>query len=265
MKLAEYCKFWEQNNSQYLIPDLPVYVRVDGRAFHSYTRNMRKPFDTCLVSCMRETAKALLREWDADLAYVQSDEISLFFVNEKEYFPFFKGKKDKIVSLLASSTTAHFARNVNLYDSSTNFPQFDARVWQAPTEYLYKYFIWRQDDAIRNSISMLAHAYFSHKSLHGVSTKEALRRLAEKGINWHHFPYHLKMGSFFAKRDVVRKYTPKEIFMLPEKHEARLNRDLQVRRRDVVELELPRLRSVTNFLEIVYFEEEVEQQNVERR
>jgi tRNA(His) 5'-end guanylyltransferase len=161
-------------------------VRVDGRAFHTYLKNAKKPFDRTFMGAMQHTAKALCENMSgARFAYTQSDEISVLLTDlDTKTQPWFGGEVQKIVSVSASIATAAF--NEVYGPRGGTYATFDSRAYTIPdrTEVL-NYFQWRQQDAIRNAVSMAAHAHFSHKSLHGVNTDQMQERLfQEKGINF---------------------------------------------------------------------------------
>lgn len=271
-KLGDYCKRFENYNSTHVIPGLPVYVRLDGRSFHTFTKYMKKPFDEKLTQAMRLTARQLVDEWDCKLAYVQSDEISLIFddYSDLEAFPFFNGKTSKLLSTLASSCTAKFAdithawrrdedENGFLVDISPA-PQFDCRIWQAPKEYSVKYLIWRQDDAIRNSVNML---YYHHlpEIMHDVNNRTKLEILDSMGIKWSEVDICNQRGSFFAKRFYRKTFKTDEIESLPPKHRARTRPNLGVWRCGTTELVLPPVRSITNLEKVIFNMQAVEQEN----
>ena len=187
-----------------LTPKIPLIVRVDGRAFHTLTRRCKKPFDEQLVECMAQTAVALCQEIDgAQLAYVQSDEISILAVDyvTPDSEPWFGGNVQKIVSVAASRATAAFnqwaqGRSLDL----PNWAMFDARVFALPRDEVINYFIWRQQDWIRNSLNMLALFYFSQPEVHRLTRSQLHDKLfIEKGVNWAHLPTHLKNGTCVYK------------------------------------------------------------------
>lgn len=168
-------------------------LRADGRSFHSYLRGCERPFDEAFMADMDAVAEALCAEISgAVLAYTQSDEISIlitdFGSNGTE--PWFGGVIAKQLSVSAALATAV------LNERRPGRALFDARVFTIsdPVE-VANYFIWRQRDAVRNSISMAAQARFSHKRLHGVSSGGMQELLfTEAGINWNDYPAGCKRG-----------------------------------------------------------------------
>ena len=73
---------------------------------------------------------------------------------------------------------------------------FDARVFNLPKEEVTNYFIWRQNDATRNSIQSLAQANFSQKQIHSMNNSQLQDKLhEEKGINWNDCKTVEKRGS----------------------------------------------------------------------
>lgn len=183
---------------------LPLVVRVDGRAFHGI--KLHKPFDDVFFDAMARTAAALCKEIQgAVLAYQQSDEISI--VARDDMTPnteAWAGKRlAKVVSWSAAIATAAFnAASEGRY----GMRHFDARAFVLPDlSEVTNYLIWRQQDATRNSVSMAAHAAFSHKSLHGVNSNGMIDRLREAGKPWEDTPTHFKRGAI-VRRVKVPKY-----------------------------------------------------------
>ncbi len=190
---------YEKRSQTYLPRRTYTIVRVDGRAFHTYTRGLAEPFDEQLVEDMNATACALCDEISgSQFAFVQSDEVSIlvtdFATDETEAW--FDGNVQKIVSISASIATARFNERRGDWKA-----QFDSRVFIIPdrTE-VENYFIWRQNDATRNSIQMAAQAQFSQKQMDHKSCDELQEMLfSEKGINWNNYPVPMKRGRLIHK------------------------------------------------------------------
>lgn len=240
-----------------LMRRLPALCRIDGRAFHSFTRGMKRPYDERLTAVMQDTTRALVHETNANVGYCQSDEITLaWHTTQRESQIFFDGRIQKMTSQLAALATLYFNRLVaqQMPEYVERLPTFDARVWNCPDlEEATNVFVWRELDASKNSVSMAARAYFSHTALQNKSGAEMQEMLfKEKGINWNDYPSEFKRGSYFQRRRTVRKFTAAEITNLPAKHQARTNPDLTVERADVVRLELPPLTRVVNRVEVLF-------------
>lgn len=187
-------------------------VRIDGKAFHTFTRGFERPYDLDLMKLMDDTAIALCESVQGvKFAYVQSDEISLLMtdfdkINTDAYFD---GNIQKITSITASIATAAFnkamvyleSKKVLNKDGQYKTALFDSRVFTIPdrTE-VENYFVWRQQDATKNSISMVGQANFSHKELHQKNTSEVQDMLMlQKGINWNDEPAGFKRGRVIIK------------------------------------------------------------------
>lgn len=180
--------------------------RVDIRAAHSLLRRAERPFDAQFAADMDHVAEALCKEvTGAVLAYTQSDEISLLYTDFGSIGtePWFGGVVAKQVSIAAALATAELnARRPG------KRALFDARVFTLadPVE-VANYFLWRQRDAVRNSISMAAQARFSHRELHQVNTGRMQEMLwSEHGINWNDYPDGYKRG-----RVTVRQIGEREV------------------------------------------------------
>lgn len=166
-------------------------VRVDGRAFHTLLANADKPWDHDVLQSMHTTAQRTARALAGTaLAYSQSDEIS-FVLQDFESDgtqPFFGGVVQKIASIAAATATAVFNREYAHYFDldDEQYPVFDARVFTIPDVVeVANYLVWRQRDAMRNSVMALAQSLFSHKDLQGESVRGMVQRLKlEKGVNW---------------------------------------------------------------------------------
>lgn len=266
--LGKRMKIYEKAEKQRFLPLLPVVARIDGNSFHTWCKNLDKPFDQDFIKIMQKTTRKLVQETNACIGYTQSDEISLVFYSDNpESQIFFDGKIFKMTSVLASMATAYFNKIVehaptNLHCDVDKFyyrplALFDCRVWQMPTKReVINYLIWRENDAVRNSIQAVGQANFSHKELHHKNQNEIQEMLfQEKNINWNDFSPAEKRGTYFSRQTVSRTFTVDEIDKLPPKHEARTNPNLIVTRHDVVKLELPKLTQVGNPIRVVFFGE----------
>jgi len=195
-------------------------IRIDGKAFHTYTRKLESPFDYGLMQDMNKTTEYLCKNIQGcKMGYVQSDEISLLLTDfEKDTTDaWFDGQVQKIVSVSASMATNRFnhlrilreiSRNLSQIDVAVQnikqwiFAEFDARVFSIPDPIeVENYFVWRQKDAVRNSISMLAQSLYSHKELTGKSSNEQQEMCFQKGANWNDLPNRCKRGlSIFLEK-----------------------------------------------------------------
>ena len=198
--LGDRMKMYEDVNRNYLTRRMPVIIRVDGKAFHSFTRGFDKPFDAVLQNTMVNTAIGLCKGiQNCKLAYTQSDEISLLLVDYENITTeaWFKNNIQKMASVSASMATllfnsifsaeqeAFISELSSLYQKRLWRAMFDSRVFNIPENDVCNYFIWRQQDAIRNSIQMVAQANFSPKSLQRLSCDKLQEKLRqEKDINW---------------------------------------------------------------------------------
>lgn len=180
-------------------------LRVDGRAFHTHLRKVDKPFDERVSECMMVVARQLLEEVDGSvLAYTQSDECSLIFsdLHSLNFEPWFGGVVQKIVSVSASIASASFNKTALYFQMTDGFPLppkpalFDSRVFTIadPVE-VSNYLVWRQRDAVRNSIQMVAQHHFSHAELQGRNSNTLQEKLwTERGVNWNDVPGRHKRG-----------------------------------------------------------------------
>ena len=183
-------------------------VRVDGKAFHTYTRGLKRPFDQGLIKDMNATAAYMCKNMmGAKFAYVQSDEISILLTDfeDTKTQAWFDNNLQKICSVSASMATRAFneARLDRWMKDKTapfKWAEFDARVFQVPIKSeVENYFIWRQQDASRNSIQAMAQSLFSPKQLNGKNTSDLQEMCFQKGINWNDYSYREKRGTVVGK------------------------------------------------------------------
>ena len=167
-------KFYEKATNYILPPNLPIIIRIDGRSFHTFTGDLEKPFDFNFITMMNSIGIALCNEiTGCQLAYLQSDEISLLVFSEFIEESWFKNKYYKICSISASLASA----NAMKWKFDNNFKKdsiisFDSRAFVIPKDEVINYFIWRQKDWERNSLNMLARKYYSQKDLIGKKKSE---------------------------------------------------------------------------------------------
>lgn len=194
--LGERVKRYEAVSRGLLTPNTPVFIRVDGRAFHTYTRRCNKPFDMDLVNAMVYAAQMTAAEMSGFvLGYVQSDEATFMLSDytRPETQGWFGYETSKLVSLSASLFTAYFNERLGTHPNF-GLATFDARAFNVPLDDAPNVFVWRQKDWGRNWVSMLARSQFSAKELHGKGTAEVLTMLAPGSVDAQ--PYVIKRGTF---------------------------------------------------------------------
>jgi tRNA(His) guanylyltransferase len=221
---------YESRFKNYLVRRCPTILRLDGKAFHTYTKGLNKPFDQGLIEDMQSTSIYLCENIQGvKCAYTQSDEISLLLTDYETITTdaWFNYEVSKMCSVAASLATAKFnqlrlARYLSeLWDSDNEFildqfsfkidtiklAHFDCRVFQIPDkEEVVNSFIWRQQDAVRNSIQMLAQSLYSQKELHKKNTSELQELCFQKGHNWNNLEFYKKRGSFIIKNTYYNDY-----------------------------------------------------------
>lgn len=248
------------------MPLLPVVARLDGKNFSNYTRGLARPYDVKLSELMVELTRELVQRTSASVGYTQSDEISLawYSANSKSRI-YFDARVQKMTSVLAAMCSVHFNMLLNTYlPNKSQGPVFDCRTWQVPTlEEAANVFLWREWDATKNSISMAAGEYYSHKELMHKSSPEKQEMLWAKGINWNDYPDFFKRGSYVQKRVVKKPLCAEELAMLPPKHHAHKNPNLNIERTEYVLLKMPPLASVKNRVDVLFRGQEpvVEKEN----
>lgn len=206
--LGDRQKEWEANAQTKLMKKIPVIIRLDGKAFHSYTKKMPKPYFGDLHQCMVSTMEFLAKNIQGvKFGYTQSDEISLLLRDDDlvETQAWFDYEVQKITSVAASMATAKFneeaaRRNLNPSKEDPDRQKlafFDARCFNIPLHDVYNYFIWRQKDCIRNSINALGQSKFSQKQLNGKKIEQVKQMLLEIGEDWETYPTWARHGSCY--------------------------------------------------------------------
>jgi tRNA(His) 5'-end guanylyltransferase len=222
--------YYEQIPQTKLMRRTPVAIRIDGKAFHTFTKGFQKPFDEVLIEAMYKTMKYLCENIQGCvLGYTQSDEITLILVDYKKLnsSAWFDYEVQKMCSIAASMATMAFnkyfyqealewynkMKPTTLTDEQAVVAQlqvykqaaekgamFDARCFNIPKEEVTNLLYWRQVDAARNSIQMVARAYFSHAECQDKNTTDLQEMLFQKhGINWNDYPVNLKRGACCSK------------------------------------------------------------------
>lgn len=232
--LGNRMKSYEAVNRHFLIPKLHTVLRLDGRAFHTYTKKFKRPFDDVLINAMDETAKYLCSKIQgAKFAYVQSDEITIYLSDDDELETqmWYGGNIEKMVSVSASMATAKFnhimilqqikdsIQYVNKWNNDRDgeiklrmegciecdvekmtIAEFDSRVFQLPNvDEVLNCVLWRQQDCTRNSIQSVAHSLYSQKQLDKQNTSQLQELIFQKGINWNDYDPKLKRGRFIDR------------------------------------------------------------------
>ena len=212
--LGKRMKGYEAVSKTVLMKRTPVAIRIDGKAFHTFTRGFKKPFDNILIKSMQETMRYLCENIQGCVfGYCQSDEITLILTDYKTFdtAAWFDYEVQKLCSISASMATMafnkFFAKNVyttpyisDYYEVYTKAIEkgamFDSRCFNISKEEVCNLVYWRQLDATRNAIQMVGQAYFSHKQLQNKSCAMIQEMLfQEKDINFNNYPVYLKRGT----------------------------------------------------------------------
>lgn len=259
--LGDWCKWLEKNFSpDVMIPTLPVIIRLDGNNFSQWTNGLRKPFDKRLTQLMVDTTKFLVKETNAVVGYTQSDEITLILYSaDKDSALYHDGKKQKILSKLAAKCVNYFnERRKELIPEHDKIAVFDARIYQTPTLMdATLQLLWRENDATRNSIQMLARSNYSHNEVDGLNTSQMQDKLMlEKNINWNDLESKFKRGTYVKRIKTSRPLSKEELESLPEKHQARTNPDFCFERNIITEIDYPIFNKIKNKVGVVFDNEE---------
>lgn len=210
-------EFYEKRTRIYLPRRTYTVMRLDMKCGHTYTRGLNKPFDEGLIEDMQETMRYLCANIQGcKIGYCQSDEISLVLTDfdTLQTDAWFDGQVQKICSIAASMATAKFNQlrlyrkaesmyGSSLWHSTINenvLAFFDCRVFTIPEkDEVCNYLRWRQQDAVKNSISMVAQSLYSPKELHGKNGSDKQEMIFQKGQNWNDYPAEQKRGATCLK------------------------------------------------------------------
>lgn len=252
-------QFERMETERVLYTGLPTIVRIDGRAFHTFTKKFNRPFDQDFCKAMDDTTKVLVDETNALVGYTQSDEISLVIAPVRgDAQPYFGGRVFKITSVLASLATITFNNEIWKYKdlgnrAIRNLPIFDARVFNVMTDDVVDYLKWREIDAFKNFVSMVAQHHIGHKHLDKVNTKQKQEVLFnDHGININDFAPRYRRGGYFVRREVNKELDAETLARIPEKYRP----TGPILRHEVQELDMPyRLTQIWNKEGVLFYGE----------
>jgi tRNA(His) guanylyltransferase len=255
------------STSRYLMSGTPVYARLDGKSFHTFCRGLEKPYSMQFISAMQEVTKRIVKDFSCLLGYVQSDEISVCWQDISKA-PF-EGRIQKLESVLASSASAYF--NYEIFGTEKYpelrrraekyIPVFDCRVFNVPSmEELANAFLWRENDAIKNSINGMSLSFFSQKELDKKNCDEKVHMMRMKGYCFYEDTMESFMrGSFFRRRLVKKEISKSEIMKIPEKNRPEMYSDgkCYVMRSEIGKMNIPyRLTDIENKVGVLFNGEE---------
>ena len=227
MEIDKRMKKYEYVTRNFLTIRTPVIIRIDGKAFHTFTKGMKKPFDHIFMESIQDTMKYLCENVQGCvLGYCQSDEISLLLIDYDtlETSAWFDNNISKIISITSSLASVYFNQQfyINLVDyrvknyksknrdveyenrllaNISSLPIFDSRAFNLSKEEVNNYFVWRQQDAIKNAIQMIGRAYFTHKELENKNGQDIVDMLDNIKVNYHSYTTSEKRGTCCIKTD----------------------------------------------------------------
>lgn len=231
--LGNRMKTYESVSQNVLMRRTPAIIRLDGKAWHTYTSVMQytKPYDDGLINKMSKLTEYLVNNIQgAVLGYTQSDEISILLIDYVNIntSAWFDNNIQKICSVTASMATAFF--NKDSYQD--HLALFDCRVFNLPKEEVCNYFIWRQNDATRNSIQGYGQHFLGHKQCQGLNNSQVQDKLMNlvPPINWNDSPISHKRGVACDKQSGIdlnipiftqdRTYIEKHVLLEKQKKES---------------------------------------------
>jgi len=251
-------RYEAQETARRLLPELPIYARIDGHGFSRFTRGMNRPYDDRMSWAMVSATRVLVERTHATVGYVQSDEISLVWLPREGGQAWFDGKVMKLTSILAGlASSAFMVAIAQEFDPNTGsslwaqMPHFDARVINLPSSTeAANMLLWRNLDATKNAVSMAASHYYSHQELQNKSGAEKQEMLFEKNVNFNDYPSFFKRGTFVRRSTEQRIFTPDELERIPGQHRPQPGESV-VRSRIQI-FDLPPLNRISNRVETLF-------------
>ena len=222
---------YENRAKIYLVRRMPVIIRLDGKAFHTFTKGFKRPYDEIFHNTMNSTLQYICENIQGcKFGYTQSDEITLVLTDYDTLTTdgWFDYAVQKMCSVSASMATLAFNKYLlasvaeyendymeawnrnqeeekyinNLVAAVNKGAMFDSRCFNIPEEEVVNCLIWRQQDATRNAIQMLGQCNFSHKELQGKSCNDIQDMLMlQKGINFNDMQTEFKRGVCCRKNE----------------------------------------------------------------
>jgi tRNA(His) guanylyltransferase len=254
--IGDRMKRYEATTDARIMPRLPLIVRLDGRSFSTFTKGFNRPFDSLFRMAMVETAKFLIKETHAKIAYTQSDEITLLLhIDNVKGSTLFEGRVQKVCSIFASLASTFFALQVQQHwphkIKEGKCPIFDCRVFPVPDKMeAYNAFLWRENDCTKNSIQMVAQAHYSHKQCMHKSTNELQHMLiTEMGVNWNDFTSGEKRGTYVRREKLAKPMSPEVLATIPEQHREQAKLAF---RHHIIAIDMPPLYKVANAIEVLF-------------
>jgi tRNA(His) guanylyltransferase len=246
---------------------VPLVARVDGRSFSKFTRGMTRPFDADFADLMLEVAKYLVEQTHGKVALVQSDEVTIVLdpfsaaINEENENArdggfgdtgfMFDGRFQKLNSVVAGLATARFMKDaVRLWPDrcEKQLPVFDCRVFEVPNrEEAAWACAWREADAVKNAVSMACRAYYGPQEMQGKTSSEMQEMLFAKGVNFNDYPSWFRRGRYVQRKAFLKELAPEVLARIPEDKRP----TGPVMRNETVVLDLPPIRKVANWVEVL--------------
>lgn len=216
--IGDRMKGYEAVSKTKLTNRTPVIIRLDGKAFHTWTKKLHTaaddPFDEMMHNMMVVATQHIMANvQNAEIAYTQSDEISILLNDWKTLSTqqWYGNNVQKMVSVTAAAAAAAFnyiAVAEGYIHCMDDLALFDSRAFNIPKDEVNNYFVWRQQDATRNSINMLGQYHFSHKEMHGKNVSQVQDMLMLSlddddgeplNINWNDLDTWKKRGTCVMK------------------------------------------------------------------
>lgn len=246
-----------ESNSRFM-RHLPIIARIDGKCFSKFTKGLSRPYDEGLVMLMQRVTMHLIKETNARIGYTQSDEITLVIHSDDPYAELpFGGKVQKMTSILASIATAKFNSLRPQYlpgFKKDTLAMFDCRCFQVPNkEEAANNLLWRELDASRNSVTMLARHYISHSKMMNKNCSELQEILwQEYNVNYNDYPAYFKRGTFLRRE--LRLIQPDDVELqdIPEQYRP----TKPIERHVIKLLNMPIFSKVTNRVGVIFNNEQ---------
>lgn len=193
-KIEEDLVSYERASEHYLLRNMPIIVRIDGKNFKHITRGLDKPFDERFNNVMRDTLISLCRTVKGVvMGYTISDEIDLLIYDNDIYWYDLnlQGLVASIASLATGIFNRYYQEQIIFSDNNKRIGLFDVVAFNVPQEHVSDYFIRKQKFEMRANLEKVCELNGVTKDLKTLSSFELKKRL----FNLRAFDYDEKIDS----------------------------------------------------------------------
>lgn len=212
-ELAKAMKEMERASRTFLTNEMPIVVRVNGRPFPQADKNITQPPETIHQKAMKNTMLALCHHiQDCCLGYTFGNEISFLLFRQDGKGVWFDGDTEKITSSVAGLATLTFYKELAQCANKANKKHcdettiqkfyFTATAFNLPLKSVDDYFLWRQNECIRKSVTLAAItlAGMDSQKIQGKQIPQLLKILQTNATPWESLPMQNRYGLFAVQK-----------------------------------------------------------------